>query len=69
MVTENYAIYQNNEYTSHKNKEVGPAEPVQVNIYQSNSYGEDLSWLHFDDELKVQERQQEKDQQFCISVF
>ena len=28
-----------------------------------------LSWLHFDDEPRVQERQQMQDQQSCISVF
>ena len=38
------------------NKEVEPAEPVQMNIYQSNTYRIDLSWLHLDDEPRVQER-------------
>ena len=33
------------------------AEPVQMNIYQSNTYKKDLNWLHFDDEPRVQERQ------------
>ena len=61
MVTENNAIYQNNEQTSFENKEVKPVEPVQVNIHQSNTYKKDLSWLHFDDEPRVQERQQVKD--------
>ena len=42
-----------------------PVEPVQMNIYQVSIY----SWLHFDDELKVQEMQQMKDQQSFISVF
>ena len=28
-----------------------------------------LSWLHFDNEPRVQDRQQVKDQQFCISIF
>ena len=54
MVTENNAIYQNNEETSFKNGEVEPAEPVHMNIYQSNTLS--LSWLLFDDELRVQER-------------
>ena len=36
-----------------------------MNIYQSNTYRKDLSWLHFDDEPMVQDRQQVKD----ISVF
>ena len=51
------------------NKEVESAEPVQMNIYQSNIYKKDLSWLHFDDEPWVQERQQVKVQQSSISVF
>ena len=50
------------------NKEVELVEPVQMNIYQSNTYRKELSWLHFDDETRVQERQQVKDQQSCIPV-
>ena len=69
MVTENQAVYQNNEYTSLKNKEVEPTEPVQMNIYKSNNHRKDLSWLHFEDEPQMQERQQGKDQQSCISAF
>ena len=40
-----------------------------MNIYHSNTYRKDLSWLHFDDEPRVQGRQQVKDQQSCITVF
>ena len=46
-----------------------PVELVQMNIYQSNTYRRDLSWLHFNDEPRVHEMQQMKDQQSCISVF
>ena len=46
-----------------------PAEPVLKNIYRSNTYRKDLSWPHFDDEPRVQEKQQVKNQQSCISVF
>ena len=46
-----------------------PVEQVQMNIYQSNTYGKDLCWLHFDNEPRVQERQQVKDEQSCISIF
>ena len=28
-------------------------QPVQMNIYQSNTYGKDLDWLHFDDKPRV----------------
>ena len=65
----NQGIYQNNNQISLKNKEVVPAEPVQINIYQSNTYGKDLSWVLFNNKPRVQERQQVKDQQSCIFVF
>ena len=58
-----------NEYTSPENEEVEPVQSVQMNIYQSNNYRKDLSWFHFDDELRVQEKKQVKDQQSLISVF
>ena len=47
-----------------------PVEPVLKNIYQSNACRKDLSWPHFDDEPRVQEKQHMKDQQSCkfISV-
>ena len=48
MVTEKLGNYQNNKYTSIKNKEVEPVEPVQIHIYQSNTYRKGLSWLHFE---------------------
>ena len=38
-------------------KEVEPVESVLKNIYQSNTYRNDLSWPHFDDEPRVQEKQ------------
>ena len=50
------------------NKEVEPVQPVQMNIYQSNTYRKDLSWLHFNNEPRFEERQQVKDQQSYISV-
>ena len=43
-----------------ENKKVETVEPVQMNTYQSNIYRKDLRWLHFDDEPRVQERQQVK---------
>ena len=46
-----------------------PVEPVLKNIYQSNTYRKDLSWPHFNDEPRVQEKQQVKDQQSCKSLF
>ena len=51
-----------------ENKEVEPVQPVQMNICQSNTNRKELSWLHFNDEPRVQGRQQVKDQQSCISV-
>ena len=52
-----------------KNKEVEPVEPIRMNIHKSNTYREELSWLHFDEELRVQERLQVKNQQSSISIF
>ena len=46
-----------------------PVEPVQMNIYESNTYRKNLSWLHFKDEARVQELQQVNDQQSCMFVF
>ena len=63
MVTEKSYIYQKNEQTYLEKKEVKPVGPVLKNIYQSNTYRKDLSWPHFDDEPRVQEKQQVKDQQ------
>ena len=52
----NHAIYQNKKWISLENKEGEPVEPIQLTINQSNTYRKDLSWLHFDDEPRVQER-------------
>ena len=48
---------------------VEPVQSVVKNIYQSNTDRKGLSCSHFDNEPRVQEKQQEKDQQSCISVF
>ena len=43
----NHAAYQNNNWPSQNNAEVKPAQPVgEMNIYQSNTFKKDLSWLH-----------------------
>ena len=65
----NHAIHQNNERASQEKKDVEPLEPVLKNIYQSNTYRKDISWPHFNDEPRVHEKQQVKDQQSCIFVF
>ena len=52
-----------------ENKEVEPAEQVQMKIYQSNTDRKDLSGLYFNDEPRVHERQQGKNQKSCISIF
>ena len=59
---------QNNEQTSLENKKVEPVQPVQMNYCQGDTYRKQLSWLLFDDELKVQERQQVKKQPSCIFI-
>ena len=45
-----------------------PVQSIQMNIYRSNTCRKDLNWLHFDNDPKVQESQQVKDQQSHISV-
>ena len=50
-------------------KKMELVEPVLKNIYQSDIYIKHLSWLHFDDEPRVQEKQQVKDAKSCILVF
>ena len=60
---------QNNESTSLEKKEVEPVEPVLKNIYQINTYRKDLSYPNFDNEPRVQEKLEVKDQHSCISVF
>ena len=50
-------------------KELEPVEPVQMNIYESNTYRKDLSWLHLNNGPRVQEKQQAEDQHSHISVF
>ena len=56
------------ESTSLEKKEVEPIELVLKDIYQSNTYRKDLRWPHFNNEPRVQEKQQVKDQT-CISIF
>lgn len=43
------------EWTSHKNKDVELAQPVKINIEQSNSYWKNFSRLPYNDEQRVQE--------------
>ena len=52
-----------------RKKEVEPVQSVLNNMYQSNTYRKDLSWPHFNDAPRAQEKQQVKDQQSCILVF
>ena len=46
-----------------------PVEPVQMNIYWCNTYEIDFRWLHFNEELRVQEKPRVKEEQFSISIF
>ena len=50
-------------------QEKGSETSSDKNIYWSNPYRKDLSWPHFDDEPRVQEKQQVKDQHSCLFVF
>ena len=40
--------------------ETEPVQLVQTIIYKSNTYRQDLSWLHFNDDPRVPEKQQVK---------
>ena len=65
-------LYTNNNrkiMTSLENKDMTPVEQVQMNVNKSNTYRKDLTWLHLDNDPRVQEGQQVKEQQPCISVF
>ena len=44
-------------------------QPVQMKIHQCTTYRKVLSWLHFNNEPWVQNKQQMKDQQSYVSVF
>ena len=46
-----------------------PVQPVQMNNYQSDTYRNDLSWLQFTNEPRLQEWQHMKEQQSYIPVF
>ena len=46
-----------------------PVEPVQTKIDESDTCRKELNWLHFDNEPRVQQRQEMKDQQSCISAL
>ena len=59
---------QNNEWISQKNQCVEPVRPVQMNIYLSNIYRKHLSWLNFNNEPRIQERQHVKDYHFYLPV-
>ena len=56
MMIENCAIYQNNEWTFHKNKEVELDEQIRLNIYQINTKRKDLCWIKSNYEPRVWER-------------
>ena len=45
-----------------------PVDPVLKNIYQSNTYRKDF-WGNFDNEPRVQEKQQMNNRKSCILVF
>ena len=55
MVIKNHTTYFNDEWTPHEIKQVEPVQLVQTHTNQSYTYRKD--------ELRVQEKQQLKDQQ------
>ena len=69
MTQTNHAIYQMKKQASLGNKEMELGQPVQMKIHQCTTYRKVLSWLHFNNEPRVQNKQQMKDQQSYVSVF
>ena len=67
MVTKKLCNLENSEWNCNINVEVEPVQPVQINIFQSNNYRKD--WLHFDDETRIQEMQQVKNQHTQIGAM
>ena len=67
VTPKNCTICYNNESASFQNKEVEQVKPIQMNIYQRNTNKKVLNWLQ--SEPKVQEKQQVKDHQSCITIF
>ena len=65
----NHTSWLNNKWTSYMDKEIGPGQLFQWNIYQSLNYRKDFGCPHFDNELKFQEKQQVKVQQCYIPVL
>ena len=41
--------------TSLENKDMTPVEQVQMNVNKSDTYRKDLTWLHLDNDPRVQE--------------
>ena len=66
MVKEKSCNHQKNDKTSLEKYGVEPVKPILKNIYQSNTDRKDLSWPHFNNKPRVQEKQQVKDQQYRI---
>ena len=56
MVTEKSYNLSESQADLPQEKQREPVQLVQMNIYQSNTYRKDFSWLHFDHEERVQER-------------
>ena len=48
--------------TSLEKKKVETVESIFKNIYQSNTYKKNLGWPHFDNEPRIQDKQQVKEQ-------
>ena len=69
MMTEKSCNLSEERVDLHRYKGSGPVKPVLKNICKSNTYREDLSCPHFDNEPRSQGKQQMKGQQYCMSVF
>ena len=55
-----HAAHYNNKWVCHENEEVEPVQPVQMKIYQSNTYRIELSLLHLYNEPKIKKAVSER---------
>ena len=69
MVAEKWCNLSEQQVEFPREKEVKPVKPIYMNIYQSNIYRKNLSWMHFVNEPSAQDREHVKDQQSYIPVF
>ena len=64
-----FVTYRNGDRKIMQSIRIKSRPPSNNTSFQNNTYRKDFSWLYFDNEPRIQDRQQVKDQQSCISIF